>query len=49
MIQLYQGDCLAILLGIKDSPVDLIVTSPPYADQRKDTHGGTTTTIREAL
>ena len=39
-IQLFQGDCLAILPGIKDSSVDLIVTSPPYADQRKDTYGG---------
>lgn len=33
-IQLFQGDCLAILPGIKDSSVDLIVTSPPYADTR---------------
>ena len=38
--QLFQGDCLDILPKLKDCSVDLIVTSPPYADQRKDTYGG---------
>ncbi|MDR1363823.1 MAG: site-specific DNA-methyltransferase [Spirochaetaceae bacterium] len=36
----YQGDAGIILQDIDDNTVDLIVTSPPYADQRKDTYGG---------
>ncbi|MGB8346819.1 MAG: site-specific DNA-methyltransferase [Ktedonobacteraceae bacterium] len=38
--QIYQGDCLKILPTLAANSVDLIVTSPPYADQRKDTYGG---------
>ena len=34
------GDCLDIMGGMSDDCVDLIVTSPPYADARKDTYGG---------
>lgn len=34
------GDCLDVLKNIEDNSVDLIITSPPYADQRKDTYGG---------
>jgi site-specific DNA-methyltransferase (adenine-specific)/site-specific DNA-methyltransferase (cytosine-N4-specific) len=34
------GDCLTVLNSIPDNSVDLIVTSPPYADQRQDTYGG---------
>lgn len=34
------GDCLEILKGFPDNTVDLIVTSPPYADQRKKVYGG---------
>lgn len=34
------GDCRDILKDIPDESVDLIVTSPPYADQRKSTYGG---------
>lgn len=34
------GDCLQTLKPIPDSSVDLIVTSPPYADSRKSTYGG---------
>lgn len=34
------GDAADVLQDIKDNCVDLIVTSPPYADQRKDTYGG---------
>ena len=34
------GDCLVKLDEIKSNTVDLIVTSPPYADQRKNTYGG---------
>ena len=34
------GDCLEKLKELPNSSVDLIVTSPPYADQRKNTYGG---------
>jgi DNA modification methylase len=34
------GDCKDILKGFPDNSVDLIFTSPPYADQRKNTYGG---------
>ncbi|QTQ11658.1 site-specific DNA-methyltransferase [Treponema parvum] len=34
------GDCLEKLKEFPDSSVDLIITSPPYADQRKNTYGG---------
>lgn len=39
-INLYLGDCRKELKKISDNSVDLIVTSPPYADQRKSTYGG---------
>jgi len=38
--ELYLGDCRKILKDIPDNSVDLIFTSPPYADQRKSTYGG---------
>lgn len=34
------GDCREILKSIPDNSIDLIFTSPPYADQRKSTYGG---------
>jgi site-specific DNA-methyltransferase (adenine-specific) len=34
------GDCLTELSHLPDNSVDLIFTSPPYADQRKSTYGG---------
>ncbi len=34
------GDCTDELRNIPDNSVDLIFTSPPYADQRKNTYGG---------
>ena len=34
------GDCLDVLKRIPACSVDLIITSPPYADQRKNTYGG---------
>lgn len=34
------GDCLNVLKDMPDNSVDLIITSPPYADQRKSTYGG---------
>ena len=37
---LYLGDCRKELKKIPDNSVDLIITSPPYADQRKSTYGG---------
>lgn len=37
---IYQGDCRKILRGLSDNSIDLIITSPPYADQRKNTYGG---------
>ncbi len=37
---LYLGDCEEVLKKIPDNSVDLIFTSPPYADQRKNTYGG---------
>lgn len=37
---LYLGDSRSILTQIASDSVDLIFTSPPYADQRKNTYGG---------
>ena len=34
------GDCLDVLKGIPDNTFDLIMTSPPYSDQRRNTYGG---------
>jgi len=38
--EIFTGDSKKELKKIKDNSVDLIVTSPPYADQRKNTYGG---------
>ncbi len=35
-----QGYCEEVLQDVPDDTVDLIITSPPYADQRKSTYGG---------
>jgi site-specific DNA-methyltransferase (adenine-specific) len=37
---LHHGDCREVLPLLPDASVDLIVTSPPYADSRKNTYGG---------
>lgn len=37
---IYLGDCKEQLKKLPDNSIDLIVTSPPYADQRKNTYGG---------
>ena len=37
---LYCGDCEEVLQKFPPNSVDLIFTSPPYADQRKNTYGG---------
>jgi DNA modification methylase len=38
--QFLEGDCEEVLKGFPDNSVDLIFTSPPYADQRQRTYGG---------
>ncbi|PYP91023.1 MAG: site-specific DNA-methyltransferase [Candidatus Angelobacter sp. Gp1-AA117] len=35
-----KGDCRNVLKTFPDASVDLVVTSPPYADSRKHTYGG---------
>jgi DNA modification methylase len=35
-----QGDCEEVLKSFPDNSIDLIFTSPPYADQRRPTYGG---------
>ncbi|EFI16022.1 DNA modification methylase [Bacteroidetes oral taxon 274 str. F0058] len=39
-VLLFRDDCLNKLKQFKDDSIDLIITSPPYADQRKKTYGG---------
>ncbi|MCI0513559.1 site-specific DNA-methyltransferase [candidate division KSB1 bacterium] len=39
-IDLYSGDSKEVLKKIPDNTVDLIFTSPPYADRRKNAYGG---------
>ena len=36
----FLGDCKNILKKLESNSIDLIVTSPPYADARKQTYGG---------
>jgi site-specific DNA-methyltransferase (adenine-specific)/site-specific DNA-methyltransferase (cytosine-N4-specific) len=36
------GDCADVLKNLEDNSIDLIFTSPLYADQRKTTYGGIT-------
>lgn len=38
--QVLHGDCGEVLKAFPDQSIDLIVTSPPYADRRKNTYGG---------
>ena len=38
--QIMLGDCEKVLKTLPDNCIDLIFTSPPYADQRKTTYGG---------
>ena len=38
--QIICGDCLEMMKKMPASCVDLVVTSPPYADNRKNTYGG---------
>ena len=39
-VNIYLGDCLDVSRRIEGNSVDLIVTSPPYADSREKTYGG---------
>ena len=38
--RIIKGDSADVLSQLPDDSIDLIVTSPPYADQRKSTYGG---------
>ena len=38
--KIIRGDCLEVLSDFPDDCVDLIITSPPYADSRRKTYGG---------
>ncbi len=38
--KILQGDSREVLKKIDDNSIDLIITSPPYADRRKQTYGG---------
>lgn len=38
--QIFQGDSKEVLQNLPNNSVDLIFTSPPYADRRKQTYGG---------
>ena len=39
-LQIMTGDCIELMRTLPDNSVDSIVTSPPYAEQRKATYGG---------
>lgn len=38
--KLILGDCREVLKSLEDNSIDLIFTSPPYADSRANTYGG---------
>ncbi|OGX39387.1 MAG: DNA methylase, partial [Omnitrophica WOR_2 bacterium RIFCSPHIGHO2_02_FULL_50_17] len=38
--KILSGDCKNVLKALNTNSIDLIVTSPPYADRRKNTYGG---------
>ena len=37
---IYHGDAADVIASLPDASVDCVVTSPPYAEQRKSTYGG---------
>lgn len=39
-IEIMEGDARAVLAKMPSNSIDLVVTSPPYADQRTSTYGG---------
>ena len=38
--RIFHGDCLDVLKKLPNGKINLILTSPPYANQRKHTYGG---------
>ena len=38
--EFYLGDCCEVLKKLESDSIDLIITSPPYSDQRKKTYEG---------
>lgn len=38
--RIIHGDCLSIVSTLPEECIDLIITSPPYADNRKKSYGG---------
>lgn len=38
--ELHHGDCIEVMRTLPAESVDAIVTSPPYAEQRRSTYGG---------
>ena len=42
-IDIFCGDSAEVLKTLPDNTIDLIITSPTYADQRKSTYGGIST------
>lgn len=38
-VKIWLGNSLDVMKTLPDNSVDLIFTSPPYADQRKNTYG----------
>jgi DNA modification methylase len=38
--KIFQGDSREVLKNFDENSIDLIITSPPYADQRQHTYGG---------
>ena len=40
LVTLYHGDCIEVMQSLPDESVDAVITSPPYAMQRRATYGG---------
>jgi len=40
VVSLFHGDCIEVMRSLPSESVDAVVTSPPYAMQRKATYGG---------
>lgn len=39
-VKIWLGDSLEVMKSLPENSIDLVFTSPPYADQRKNTYGG---------
>lgn len=39
-VTLYHGDCIEVMKSLPPQSIDAVITSPPYAEQRKSTYGG---------